>query len=236
MSWVAVGAAAITAVKGIAGGAARESQGKVANIINDANAYASNLVRSANNTAKGARASLARYTQSVNNQRVMDNTASEAEAASVNYRRARDNAINDDLDNQIAFTEQAGSQAAAAALSGLTGGVADIVSGTTALRKSRMQQRAQASMRQADYDAGRRQAQIFEAGWDSLDMSDIAVDLDYGNDVAVKVDTSSNLLMDMLGGQSPQNMANLSQNGYSFFKGTPSNNGVTIPMQPGGGY
>jgi len=237
MSWVAVGVAAVTAVKGMSASATKAGTAKAANIINEANAWAGNLVREANNNAKGAKASLARYTQGINNQRVLENAGSAAEADAVNFQRARDNAVKDDFESQIAFTEQAGAQAAASALSGLTGGVADLVSGTTALRKARIQQRQAEAMRQSEYDAGQRQAQIMEAGWDSLDMSDIAVELDYGQEVAVKQDTSSNFLMDILGGQDPKNMANLTSKGYSFFKGFGDGGGeASIPMQPGGGY
>lgn len=234
--YAAAGDFAIKAIVGIGQGVLADAQVNAANTVNEANAWASNLVRASNNALSGARASLARYTQSVNNQRVMDNAGSAAEAATVNYRRARDSAINDDVESQIAFSEQAGAQAAAAALSGLTGGVADIVNGTTALRKSRIQQRTAEALKQADYDASRQVANIMEAGWDSLDMTDISADIDYSTDVAVRKQRGGNLLFDMLGGQDSKTMADLSSSAGKFFKSTPSNRDVTIPMQPGGGY
>jgi hypothetical protein len=224
------------AIIGIGRGVMEQGQVDAANIVNEANAYAQNLVRAANNNLRGSRASLSRFNQSINNQRVMENAGSAMEAAVVNYRRARDNAINDDIEAQLAFSEQAGAQAAASALSGLVGGAADIVAGTTALRKSRLKQRSDEALRLADYDAAKRSQQIMQAGWDSLDSSEISADLDYSVDVATKQTRAGNLLFDILGGQDTKTVANLSSSSGSWFRTVPSNNETTIPMQRGGGY
>lgn len=209
----------IKAIMGIGQGVLAEAQINANNTVSEANAFASNLVRSANNELKASRANLARYTQSVNNQRTLDNAGSAAEAAAVNYRRARDSATNDDFERQIAFAEQAGAQAAAAALSGLTGGVADLVAGTSALRRSRLQGRAKEAMRQSDWDAQRMQVNIMQAGWDSLDQSDILADIDYSTDIATKQFRSGNLLTDIMGGQDMKNVSNIA----GFFKQSKSN-------------
>lgn len=205
----------INAVMGISSGITQKAAINAANTINEANAYASNLVRAANNQLGAARGSLARYTQSVNNQRAAENAGSAFEAAAINYRRARDSATSDDFEQQIAFAEQAGAQAAASALSGLTGGVADVVVGTTALRKARIQERVNQAVRQSDWDASQQAAAILQAGWDSLDASEITDNLDYSTDVAAKQVYSGNLFTQVFGGQSPQNLANLTS---SFFK------------------
>lgn len=224
----------IDAVMGIGQGILAEGQIDANNIINEGNAYASNLVRAANNELRASRAGLARYTQSVNNNRTLTNTGSAFEAAVINYRRARDNATNGDFEQQIAFSEQAGAQVAASALSGLTGGVADMVNGTTALRKARLQQRNKQAIKQGDYDAGQQANNILEAGWDSLDHSEIAPDMDYSVDVAVKQYRGGNLLTDIFAKQDAKNLANMAS---GFFKSSvPSNADTTIPMQPGGGY
>lgn len=212
----------IKAILGIGAGVLADAQASAVNTVNEANAYASNLVRASNNQLKAARGSLARYNQSVNNQRVLENTGEAAAAATVNYRRARDSALNDDFENQLAFSEQAGAQAAAAALSGLTGGVADLVAGTTALRKARLQQRADEALKQGDADAAQRTKQIMQAGWDSLDSSEISEDIDYSIDVAVKQQRSGNFLTDVFSGQDAKNVANITDYGgkqaKSFFK------------------
>lgn len=235
MSYAALADFGIKAVMGISRGVIADAQVNAENTVNEANAWANNLVRSANNTLRGARASLQRYNQSVNNQRTLENAGSAAEAAQVNYRRARDSVVNDDFESQIAFAEQAGAQAAASALSGLTGGVADLVSGTTALRKARLQQRAADALKQGDWDAQQRQVQIMEAGWDAIDASEITADIDFSTDVAVKRERAGNLIGDILGGQDPKNFANIgnwAKGKFSFASG----NSDVIPMQPGGGY
>jgi len=205
----------IDAFMGISQGITQKAAVNAANTVNEANAWASNLVRSANNKLGAARGSLARYTQSVNNQRVLENMGSSAEAAVVNYRRARDSATSDNFEQQLSFAEQAGAQAAASALSGLTGGVADVVAGTTALRKSRIQERVNQSLRQGDWDASQQAAAIMQAGWDSLDSSEITDSLDYSKDVAAKQTYSGNLFTQIMGGQDMTNAANMTS---GFFK------------------
>ena len=199
---------AIKAIMGISSGITNRAQARANNTVNEANTYASNLVRAANNDLRSSRSRLARYTLGVNNARVMENTGSALEAATINYRRARDSATSDNFESQIAFSEQAGAQSAAAALSGLTGGVADIVNGTTALRKARLQQRSEQAMKQGDWDAGRRASQMMQAGLDQLDSSEISDDLDYSLDVASKQTVNSSLWAEVYGGQSAQTMAN----------------------------
>lgn len=199
---------AMKAIMGLSAGYLAEAQVNASNKINEANAFASNLVRSANNQLSTARGSLARYTQSVNNQRVLENTGKAAEAAAINYRRARDSATSDDFESQIAFAEQAGAQAAASALSGLTGGVADIVNGTTALRKARLQSRQQTALKQSDYDAGRQQSEILQSGWDSVDYSDITDSIDFSKDVATRQAYGGNLFTEAMANQDLKSMAN----------------------------
>lgn len=200
-------------VMGIGQGVLADAEVNAANTISEANAAANNLIRAANNRLKGARSSLARFTQSVNNQRVLENTAGAVEAATVNYRRQRDAGIQDNIESQIALSEQAGAQAAASAFSGLSGGVADIVRGTTALRKARMVQRKADAIKGMDYDAAQRTKTIMQAGWDSLDHSEIAADIDYSRDVAVTRNRGGNFLSDMLGGVDTKDIANVT----SFF-------------------
>lgn len=209
---------AIKALMGVSSGVLADAQAGAVNTVNAANAYAQNLVRAANNQLRASRGSLARYTQSVNNQRVLENTGAAAEAQAINYRRARDSALNDDFESQLAFSEQAGAQAAASALSGLTGGVADLVAGTTSMRKSRLQQRSKEALRQGDWDAAQREKQILRAGWDSLDHSEISDDIDYSVDVATKQVRSGNLFTDIIGGQDTKNLANLTDYAKGFFK------------------
>lgn len=200
MSWWYALPAIIQGVGGIASAASEDGSAAAENTVNEANAFANNLVRSANNKLKGARGSLARYNQSVNNQRVLENAGNQAEAAAVNYRRMRDSAMNDSFEQQLQFAEQAGAQSAAAAFTGLRGGVADIVTSTTALRKARIEQRVSEATKQGDWDASQQQKHIMQAGWDSLDHSEISDDLDYSTDVAIRKEPIGNVFTQFIGG------------------------------------
>lgn len=208
----------IKAVMGLGNAYLAEANARAANTVNEANAWANNLVRGANNQLSAARGSLARNVQSINNQRTLDNMGSNIEAATINYRRARDSALQDDFEAQLAQAEQAGAQAAAGALSGLTGGVVDIVAGTTALRKQRIQQRSDEAMRQGDWDAERRLKQIAQAGFDNLDQSEITDNIDQSIDVAVKQSTSTSIFGAVFGGQDMKSMANIASDAGKFFK------------------
>lgn len=221
----------------ITAGYIAEANAKAQTTINEANAYASNLVRASNNKVAAARSSLARYTQSVNNNRVLENTGKAFTTNNVNYRRQRDAATSASLEDQIAQAEQAGRQAASSAFSGLSGGVADVVRHTTALRSARIQQRKEQAMAQADADQSQRTGALLQAGWDNLDSTDIVTNIDYGRDVAQRVEYSGGLFSEIVQGvmeSDTKSMANVAQWGRNktrdWFEPDP------IPMQPGGGY
>lgn len=210
----------INAFMGISSGITERANVQARNTVSAANAYASNLVRGSRNELAAKRGSLARFTQSVNNQRVLDAAGSQLEAVDVNYRRGRDAATRDNFEGQLKFAEQAGAQAAAAGRSGLTGGVADVVASTTALRKSRMQQAVDQSLKQGDYDAAQRRRATMLSGWESLDQSELTDQIDYGNDVAPQQVYGGNLFSDMLRGQNAQTLNagfNFASDAYNKF-------------------
>ncbi|MCA3173563.1 MAG: hypothetical protein ING25_11015 [Burkholderiales bacterium] len=221
----------------ISAGWLAEGNARAQTTINEANAYASNLIRSSNNKVAAARSSLARYTQSVNNNRTLENTGKAVTQNNVNYRRSRDAAMSASLEDQIAQAEQQGAQAAAAAFSGLSGGVADVVRSTTALRASRIKQRKDQALTQMDSDQAARTGALLQAGWDNLDQTDIVANIDYGNDVPVQVQYTGGLFSEVMGGilkQEPKSLAN--QASWAKNKVRDWFADDTIPMQPGGGY
>lgn len=221
---------AMDMLMGISNGVVEEAKVNANNTVTQANAYAQNLVRTVNNELGQARASTARYVQSVNNQRVLESTGNAFNASAMNYRRARDGAVKDDFETQIAFAEQAGNQRAQAAFSGLQGGVADIVNATTRLRKSRLQQRADELLKLGDYDAGQRQKAILQAGWDSLDSSEINANIDYSVNVPTKQVYQGSLFTEAYGKGSAKGFANLASEAGNLFKFQPpvSDNGFSI--------
>lgn len=198
--WVAIAAAVAAVVKSQSDTASAEAEASGANAVERANAYAGNLIRATNNELKGQRASLARYTQSENNRRVLEGTGEAVTASRTNALRRQDAATAGDLENQIAFAEQAGGQAAAAAFSGLQGGVVDLVNGATAARRSRIEAATKEATKQVAYDEGQREKQIAQAGWDSLDHTDITTDIDYGHDIAMDRYVNDGLFKSVLAG------------------------------------
>ena len=224
-------------VGSISAGVLAEANANAQYTINEANTYASNLIRASNNKVAAARSSLAHYTQSVNNNRVLENVGKAYTTNNVNYRRQRDAATSASVEDQIALAEQAGAQAAASAFSGLSGGVADVVKSTTALRASRIQQRKDQALAQMDSDQAQRTGALLQAGWDNLDQTDIVTNIDYGNDVTPDTRYSGGLLTEVIGGvlnTDPKSLSNtaswMNKKSYDWF----SND--TVPMQPGGGY
>lgn len=218
MSWAQAARFGMQVAGNMSASYLRDADIEASNIVNEANAYASNLIRTSNNKLAAARSSLAYYNQSENNRRVLANAGSAAEASTVNYRRQRDAGLTSSVEQQIAAAEREGAQASAAAFSGLTGGVVDVVRTATALRQSRIQQRTEDMLKFADYDASKQAARIMQAGWDSLDTSDLTPILDYSKDVAVRRSSNSNLLFDVISGQDSKDMADIGHKGSSFFK------------------
>jgi hypothetical protein len=163
----------------------QKSQVRAQNTINEANVYASNLMRSANNELAAKRGSLARFVQAENNNRVLSNMGSALEAGTVNYRRQSDNRRRQSLEQQIQNAEQAGAQAAAAATSGLTGGVVDAVAGTLALRQARIRQSEADTTQAVAFDQGRQQAAVLRSSLSAMDMNTIVDDIDFSRDVFV---------------------------------------------------
>ena len=210
----------LNALAGISNGVIEEAKVGANNTISAANAYAQNLTRTVNNELRQSRANTARSVQATNNNRVLESTGSAVEVAGMNYRRARDSAVNDDFENQIAFAEQVGNQRAQSAFSGLQGGVADLVNATTRLRKNRLQARSDEALAMGDYDAGQRAKQIYQAGWDSLDSTEVSADIDYSVNTATKQQYNGSLLTEVLGKADVKNIANPSRGaltGYARF-------------------
>ena len=218
MSWMQAVKMGTQAVSTLSASYLKDADVEASNIVNEANAYASNLVRGANNKLAAARSTLAYYNQSVNNKRLLENAGSAAEAATVNFRRQRDAGLTSSVEEQIAAAEREGAQASAAAFSGLTGGVVDVVRAATTLRQSRIQQRTESMLKFADYDASKQAARIMQAGWDSLDTSDLTATMDYSRDVAVRRSSNSNVFFDLIAGQDSKDMADVSAKVGGFFK------------------
>lgn len=229
MSWLALAQVGMSVMGSLSSAAAEKANVQARNTVNAAQTAASNLMRGANNELLSKRNALSRYIQNENNSRVMTQTGREAEASLVNYRRARDAATSNDFEEQISFSEQAGQQAAMSGASGLSGGIADIVATTSALRVSRIKQASLQATEQADWDASRRQSDILMSGLSSMDQSFIVDDLDYSLDTHVDQKPSTNTFGAVLKGVFSNSGATLGSaaSSVSGFFNTPSYSAFT---------
>lgn len=154
------------------------------NRINKANAENRNKVRGAENAFAAAKGALARYMQSVNNNRVLEAGGKAMEANLVNARRREDVMQGASFEDQLRATEQMGQQAAAAAFVGVGGEVADMVSASTRLMRQRAQQAAEQQRDYRLHDVAERAGVIQAQTVRGLDSSLILDALDYTTDVA----------------------------------------------------
>lgn len=156
------------------------------NRISEANAAAGNKVRVAKNAYEAARLNVARYMQSVNNNRVLDDGGHSLEATMVNFRRHADNEMMGDFSSQVRSAEQAGHAAASQAYAGVDGNVVDMVNGSTALRDSIVRQHTKDIMGMEAYDTTRRAGSIMSQMVGGLDNSLLLDTFDNNVDYAHK--------------------------------------------------
>lgn len=180
MWWNAIAGAA----QGYFHGQATRAQIAANNRIGALNAEVSNKLRQAGNLATAAQGSLARWVQSVNNQKVLDSGGDGLEANSVNYRRMSDASLTTSFRQGISDAEQMGAMAAAAAMNGVEGNVVDMVNGSVALRDSIVRQRFEDIGEMQANDAAQRAGRIMSQMIGGLDNSLIVDSLDYNVDVA----------------------------------------------------
>lgn len=224
--------AIISAVQGLAGAHSEDSQASIQNLINKANADASNKVRGARNELAVAKGRLARANQVESNRRVLAQGTRQRDAAMVNYLRVRDAAASADLEGQLQIAEQQGAAVAAQAFSGVSGSVVDMVNTSTRLRNARAIQALKQREKSMSIDAATEQANIQRATIESLDTSSIMDELDYNVDFA-QISKGGNLFSALapaasLFGQAMGNMHSGSSTTRAFSYANPPNEQVWI--------
>lgn len=191
--------AAVGAGFGLLNGAATRAEARANNRLSAVNAEVGNRLRVEKNAAAAAESSLARWSQSVSNNRRLDRGGDALEANAVNYRRGSDAAIKQGFSASIRDAEQQGVMAAQAAVSGVDGNVVDAVNTSVALRNSIVNQGIADMNAYRDYDASRRAGNIMSQMVGGLDNSIIMDNFDYNIDAARKTPINSPL-MDALQG------------------------------------
>jgi len=166
------------AVMGWLGNQGKKEQAAIDTRLSAVNAEAENRVRRARNAESAGKTSLARYVQSVNNNRSLDDGGSAYASNIVNGLRAADQAINEDVLEGVRRLEEYGAAVASQAGAGIGGQVVDMVNSTTALRSSISNELQQQSQDTANFEVGQRAKSIMGQMIGGLDSSLIIDSLD----------------------------------------------------------
>lgn len=176
-----------TAVAGAISGADSEAAVASANQrSSETTATSKNKARMWSNYNTIAQNNLARFTQSINNNRKLAATGESLGTSVTNYRRQKDALLNSSFENSISEAEQLGSQHASAAVAGITGSVADNINSATILRQDRIKGQMSQNERATDFDFRKTQSAIIQNAIGGLDTRTVFDNLDNNIDVALK--------------------------------------------------
>ena len=164
------------------------------NAVSRIQANAQNKITGINNeTAKvltqrnAALTGLQRWAQQVRNDRVMESIGLNQQALAINFNRSRDARTRQNFAANIRDAEQIGRQQAAAAASGVTGSVVDVVNQATQVKRGMEETARIAAERQVSYDYKLTEQQQYWSAIDQLDTGlifDNPEMLDYSTSVA----------------------------------------------------
>lgn len=141
---------------------------------------AANRTKSAGaNIASKAQGNLARWAQSVNNQRRLEAGGKQLEVNAINFGRQLDAAVTSGFSQSIGAAEAAGRAGVAAAFSGISGDVVDSVNLSTRIRDRMVREQTQKNVEMAKWDFAQRQALTATQTIRGLDSSYILDNLDY---------------------------------------------------------
>jgi hypothetical protein len=171
-------------MQGAIGSRAFRIEAQLNNKLRKLAADSRNTLRMASNEAAAAKGSLARWTQSVNNNRRLKAGGEALEANTVNALRGQDAATSRTFADGVANAEQMGRMAASAAFNGLGGDVVDQVNLSVDLRNGIVGQAFADQQDVAAYDTARRAGSIMSQMIGGLDNSVIMDAIDYNIDVA----------------------------------------------------
>lgn len=131
------------------------------------------------NIASAAGGNLARWAQSVNNQRVLEAGGKELEVNAINYGRQTDARVTGSFSASIGAAEAAGRSAVAAGFAGISGDVVDSVNLSTRLRDTMVKEQTRANFKAAEWDYRQRQAAVATQTVRRMDSSILLDNLDF---------------------------------------------------------
>lgn len=191
MFWMLGAAIGLKLATGQMKGAVNRATAAANNRIEEVNAETSNRLRIAKNAEDASHKNLGRWAQSVNNNRQLDAGGAALEANVVNQLRGEDAAMRASFSDSIRAAEQEGASAAAAAASGVDGGIVDMINGSVVLRDSIVRQRVEDVADMRRYDAAVRAGSIMSQMAGGLDSSLLLNTLDHNISTANKTYAAS---------------------------------------------
>jgi hypothetical protein len=221
MSAQAVGSFAMSLFSGWLG---REAQ-KTQNIVLDAEAAASNVVRKAKNVENAAVSSLANWMVAENNTRRLKAAGQQRAAAVQTLMRQREVAGAGELEGKLSAAEQAGAYAANAAMAGAAGASVDVVDMASRLKQQREQLYRTRFNAYQDYDTQQRVAGIIPQAIEGLDLTVNNAGVDFGQTFSRAQKPQGNFLLDAVqwAVANPSATQQLSQSASNFFNNTQQN-------------
>ncbi|WYW03236.1 internal virion protein [Pseudomonas phage vB_PpuP-Villemi] len=122
------------------------------NANNAINAELSDKLQAANNQIAGAAGALARYRQSVGNQQILKNAATQNEALAKNLFRLQDQSMTADVNTRIQAAEQTGALMAQASSAGVGGSTIDQIAQVVKGKEARALENSQRNITLAQKD------------------------------------------------------------------------------------
>ena len=167
------------AAKGLLEASANKELNDINNGLQKAFVQSNRSKSAASNIASSAQGNLARWAQSVNNQRVLEAGGKSLEVNAINFGRQMDAALSSGFSTSIGAAEVAGRAAVASGFAGISGDVVDAVNVSTRIRDRMVREQTQANYKMAEWDFRQKQATIATQTIRSMDSSYLMDTLDF---------------------------------------------------------
>lgn len=157
---------------------------KAQNKFNQEMAAINNRLRAKSNDVAAAWDSTKRWQISFNNNKRLQTGGEAVTVNTVNTVRQLDSLSSTNLNKRVAAMEQLGAAFAAQAASGVTGTVADMVTGSINLRQALSEEQVSRNKTMTLVDSAQHSADIMRQAVSSLDDVYLQSEFDYGQDIA----------------------------------------------------
>ncbi|BAP15840.1 internal virion protein [Ralstonia phage RSJ2] len=157
------------------------------NTVNEANAYAGNVVRAANNAVRAAQSSLANYQRSAKNQGILEAGAKKVDAMRTNMLRTADATLRGNMEDRIRSSEQLGALMSQAAAAGMGGGSVDALKSVMDVQDGYVRQVKTDNQKYRTYDQVKAMAGVAYDTQMAVDLGQSFANVDYAENTYTPV-------------------------------------------------